>query len=1286
MKLLNILILLTAVIISSHGEELKYPERCRDKTPGRVYIIGDKELSGFARDLEPALSGFDVEFVEAAEAVKSRAGGLKEKYKKASVILVGGLENNQAAIQLYARFMTNADALTPGGTGMMIQQIPGGNIPGGNAVVIAGGTPDSTREAVKKYIAELKNGKHPFDVQLYDFKSGIATKYRKDMIRLAARCMKPENSWRNFYHLAEAHRLTGEQKYVDAVRASAEKMQLIKDNHYGMGLVIRGWDYWARSGLLGGELTRKVDQLFMDYLAEECDSWWRRRENKAVFSDNRHHVYGTWGYYQTALMLYRGLDENQRGTAAGRFIKSRIDECEQWFSACCREYVPSVLSTGVFINLNIFALYSLQSGNTELFESGRAAEYVKLAVAATDNTGCSVGISGYEDTYPGAWLAGYPVGGVINIAAYVYRSGQYAWLKKHLPGFSNDTWWLLSSDNHSYAADIRPEPASDMLGFMPVFDRKGYPLYVGFRTGFAPDDLAFCITGSGTDDINTGDSGKGRQVYPNMIPRLSWQGVSWLVQNTNFVTPGYRNALTVDTSGGDSRIMNDMKTVFSGHDNGTYFYSGLAEKYCGSDWTRSFIVVGNDFMLVEDRVCTSDAGSAAGTVTWRTPYAAELTDYNRVTAFFNGRQLNFQAVSPQPLAVNIEYSGKQGSLSPYVIRQSFSESLNTSGAIAVANLLYPGEPNYAVRLVKPQVYAVRDKRDNSVSLLGFGEFSGGGLMVNGKVFRVGASGWSALDGKLSVNGQTYHGQQLPLNLKYILDKIWENAGDKTASEKVGNAAAPEQLWRFADFAKCFPLLTGYEFAAAGAANPAMAFDGNIKRYKRASWNRGRKLDVTVTFPDKVNLRQVAMLYYSDGGRKKLYRKLPDKVGEVKIMNLDPEPDCEAKTEIVPYFELDETYKGVPFTYTGALASTDVSGKTFRIQADAASLYQMRLYGGAPVLPEIVDALVYGKDKLLVRNAKDEIACLNITDGKCLWQMQAPFKIMSWTAGKENIALGCMDSTVKGLDPATGKISWSCDTSGIPLGMPYSIAPLNDGFIVSSYYHMNPVGPDGRLHCSEQKTLPGMWLYDVMGNVELNGDGVPDAISRALWGHVNLYDGKTGKVDYFANLRGRLVAWQLFKGRDSKPDLLIVSRDGIGLYDAHIRNELLHEGWDGAPDEDALLIEKRSQREIWSRKFNSEIKAFACLGDELILGFGSGMLRRFTLSGKELGTVFSGGPILDIHAVGEMLLVNSGRQLRVYDRNCKLQACYLLENTGIRVFEDGKYIIAFTSNGVLRLSI
>ena len=174
-------------------------------------------------------------------------------------------------------------------------------------------------------------------------------------------------------------------------------------------------------------------------------------------------------------MLWRGLSTEQRNSEIGILLKKRIDECNDWFAACRREYRPTVLSTGVFINLHIFLLHAVQN-NREEISNDWLIELAKLSAAATDNTGGALGLSGYEDTYPGFWTKNYPVGGVLNLIAYLTGSPAIKYLRETLPGTDNNTWWNLSSDIHSWANGKPTVSSGGFTGFQNVFGNN-FPLF-----------------------------------------------------------------------------------------------------------------------------------------------------------------------------------------------------------------------------------------------------------------------------------------------------------------------------------------------------------------------------------------------------------------------------------------------------------------------------------------------------------------------------------------------------------------------------------------------------------------------------------------------------------------------------------------------------------------------------------------------------------------------------------------------------------------------------------------
>ncbi|MGE4565869.1 MAG: PQQ-binding-like beta-propeller repeat protein, partial [Victivallaceae bacterium] len=973
----------------------------------------------------------------------------------------------------------------------------------------------------------------------------------------------------NFYALAEAHRLTGDAKYRDAMVKSLERLEPIADNHYGMGLVVLGYDYWARSGLIPAELVRKADRIFLQYLICEAGSWWRRNEDHAVFADNRHHVYGTWGYLQTAKMLWRGLDSRQRDSETGRFIARKIEEGDRWFAACRREYRPTVLSTGVFINLNIFLLHAVQNRAAGVaVPPEQLEELARLSAAAMDNTGGAIGISGYEDTYPGFWRQSYPVGGVLNLAAHLADSPAMRRLRQDLKGVDNQTWWQLSSDNHAWqdGGAIAAKNA-DYLGFQMVSPRRNAPLYVSYRNGFSPDDLFFCLTGSGTADIGTGDSGKGDQTYPGMLARLSWNSLPFFVQNTNSTTPLNRNTLTLDRTGKAEKVHADLRCESPGKINGVDYLTMFADRYCGADWRRRIIVKDNDFMLFSDTVTAPEKDCFNGILTWRTPYAARRTA-DGAEIGFNGRLLQMAWAANVPLESRIFRSDATpgAALRPDLIRQYFSSHLEKGESMTVGTLLYPGKEHYQFRMLAPDVFLLRQSTTGALALAGFGKFSTPMLNLDAPAFY------------LPEDAQGYPAGTLPRELQ----RLWNAAVPVRVPPR--SAVPATDVWRYAGFSPGRLDLRNFVINSPNIPDIEKLCTGNLDR---ATCHRGKApLELTVEFPGETYMSEAIMLFAQDNGRGKWYLNPPSASPKVELA-IDGQSRPFSNQ---PSLELDESYKGNTYSYTGTVVPVAASGKKFTFKIDAGQLYQVRFLG-AQCPAEALDALAFGKDKLLLRSDRNEIVCLRARDGVELWRRQLPCGIRSWAVTTGLIGLACADSTIKALDPQNGETVWSCDTSSIAMGLPYSIAAYGEGFIASSYYHLTVIGADGGIRNPDQRILPGMWIYDVMGKTDLNADGFPDAIGRALWGHVSLFDGKTGKVDYFANIKGQLKDWRLLKSTDGNPELLIVSYDGIGLYHATIRPELLHDGWDHAPDEDALLLEPRSQRQIWAHRFQSGINAF-----------------------------------------------------------------------------------------------
>lgn len=1312
-KLFVALFFITINIFAS--EPMKYPRRQYQNsfTLNSPVIISPAHFMEKAEKLKAAMKkkGInDISLVEDKKAVKGFCRGLKDKWKKRPALIIGNLQENQALLQIYSRFLTNADSLTPGkNNGILIQFIPNRNSPGSHALIVAGSNQAGTEKAVDLLIEKIGKSK-VCDWSKYvesDFK-GKAKQAAVRILKLASgRYSKPQNNLINIYTLFQAYEISGDDKFVELAKesllAAPENIWQTegRDNHYGMGLPVRGWSGWARSGKISSELVQKIDQIFLNYLIKWENAWWRRKESSPVFSDNRHHVYGTWGYWQTARMLLDGLTDEQRKSRVGKFLMEKCEECESWFEACRKNYQQAALSSGVFINYTMFLLSAFQAGKTDIFENGGALKIAELAIGATDNTGGRAGISGYEDSYPGSVEPPYPIGAPICIANFFCQNRQLQWIRENLNGFAPGTWWELSSATHSYEMELASAYASAFIGFKPLFGSNKKPYFVSFRNGFKKNDLYLFITGNATCDINSGDSGKGRQVYPNMIARMSWNNTPWLLQNSNHKTAFHRNALLVDSAVKPTDVKGDMEVLFNGEKNKVYFFSGRAANYMNSEWTRSYIIVDNSFMIIEDKIKAESSGELSSILTWRSPYnVMPGKEEKELLLKNNAETLHIKASSCFDIDTEVRrLRHKEGALKPTVIRQYLNGELKENEAIRIFNLFYPSneklKQDFSIKNLTGDACLIKDNVSDEICIVGFGDFKHKNLAISGKAFFLGSKRFSFFgNGDFKIMGDK--------NLDSVLKELWtENVG------KGKCLPAPEKhlkaIWTFDGFDKIWDKLTDFRYSSQDVKDLQFAFDGNIKRYRSATAAKGKPFEVLIDFEKPELLTEVEILSHSNNGKTTVGKVIPAKAVPIDIYNADGKKLKKTDVNTEAFWKLDESYKAETYTYTGAKAYLNERGEKFAISTKIPRAYQMNLYGGKKVRPEILEAKlvrVHSSQFIVLQSSNNELACLNAKDGKIIWEKKFP-EILDMAIGDANhdgideMAIACRDKSVKRLEPKTGEIIWSCSTWAIPCGLPYSVDIYKGkevkGFIFSSYYHMNIIDLEGNLHDAEQKILPGMWLYNVMGNsLDLNGDGCGDAISRALWGHVNLYDGKTGKVDYFANLKGRLVAWRIFKGKDMKPDLLVLTKDGMGLYDAHIRKELLCKGFPGAPDEDALLVEKRSQREIWSKRFEATAIGFVGFNGKLVVAHASGFISIYSLEGQFVKKLFVGKTIKNIAKVKlknkVVVLVNTGRKIVLLNANLEKVKKYDLLLKNIYVLDERILIAIMPDNSAKRIEL
>jgi hypothetical protein len=1266
-----------------------------------------------------------VELVADRAAVTGRAGGLKPGWRERSLILVGNLEQNEAVFQLYARFLTDADAETPGPGGYMIQHLANVHAPGHHVLLVAGSDMVGTRTAAEQMLQILRQrapGVWNLAEAAQASYAGTAAERREAWTRRARRLPVNDVGWRQFSQIADACRMhPGDvaellDKAGDIAAAARTNEWLTLDNHYGMGLPARGWDALARSGRIDPAAVRRMDALFFHYLVNMRNAWWRRHERHPVFADNRHHVYGTYGYWKVAEMLLRGLDPDARRTPAGRFLAERVRECERWLLAGATRYEPPVLSVGVFINTTVFLLSAAQTGQTEVFTSGKARRLAALGSGVLDNLGGRAGLSGYEDTYPGAWRETYGLGAALPLVACIDRDPRLQALLLRQTGLNADCWWELSPPWHRYARSAVATPVPpppDFEGVMPLLGTPRKPLFLAYRERHHPDALYLLLTGDGRASIDQGDSGKGFQVYPNMIARLSWGGTPWFVLNTNHETPFNRTMLTIHGVNHPQAICDNLRLVRHDRTGGVQFITTLAPDTCGMDWSRSLTAVSNRFLVVTDTLRARGHDRFALVASWRTPYPVDASGDGWLTLRNNDRLLHMTCLGeaftyPPEHGRAREIEG--AALDPWMIRWPGSATLKRGEATHLHTVFDPafeGRPRrYAARRAGAAALLLRDEASGETWLLGQAPYRDPELVVDAAAFVVASREPAVLSGRrprMSLAGRHVDPAAPSTALGAHLERLWQMAGG--GDEPPASAASwPRQpLWRYAVTNRIWPRLTDFTYEAPGASGGTKLFDDHFDRSAAVRWPPGSNLNVTVSFPGPQYVQEARVwLSQQDTWRTNLPAAAPVTVEALDLSASASRPLAGATR---PCRRAVVTYKGALPTLAGAARSIGAPVTRLGLRAPTGAAIKMEILGGVAAPAGIVDAISFsrsaqGPAAVLLRTSDDAVICLDAATGRERWNVRLPAPILSWAAadadgdGQAEIGVAAADTALYRLNPETGAILWRCDLGAYPLPRPYDLAivtstqPGQAGFALSTYYHVRIVGLDGVLRNPDDKILPGMWLFDIMGGIDLNGDGFGDTISRALWGHVNLRDGRTGTTDYFGNLRGRLVDWRLLTNTPGgNPELLILARGGLGRYEAHFRPGLAVPGFDDAPDEDGLLAETRSHRERWAHDWHDQPVALARWRDTWLVAHASGLVARYADDGTPRGRHLAEGLVRAAVTVGEgpdaLLVLSTAREIAVYDWNWRLRGRLDGSAAGLLSL-PGRRLLVWTAAGEARM--
>ena len=201
---------------TTEEDHLRYPVRqstsvfCLGRGMPIPVVICSGKFMPTAMKLKKALEHHgcgEVPILLDSQAVRAHCRGLLPKWKFTPVILLGNLEQNQALFQLYSRFLTNADARTPGVGGSLVQVIPNRNSPGSHALLVAGSTIVDTKRVIGDLTARLA-ALPPGKCDLASMQTNAFFGAAEADLKVAQKTVKhlpsAKKTWKSFLPLAEA--------------------------------------------------------------------------------------------------------------------------------------------------------------------------------------------------------------------------------------------------------------------------------------------------------------------------------------------------------------------------------------------------------------------------------------------------------------------------------------------------------------------------------------------------------------------------------------------------------------------------------------------------------------------------------------------------------------------------------------------------------------------------------------------------------------------------------------------------------------------------------------------------------------------------------------------------------------------------------------------------------------------------------------------------------------------------------------------------------------------------
>lgn len=1164
------------------------PRAWREPIPlKRCVVVTDNAALGVRVVEALKAKGADARAVTAREAVVGTGLAWRDALLDGTVIVIGGIHNNAAALPLYAQYLSFGDLAYPGGDGAVIRTIARPFGVGTAAIALEASSAVGGERAVARFV-ELLAG-----VEQRAFPPTLEARVSDERVAAANRLGPNERR----YALAGKPR-DAAAALTSLLAASGAAQLWGNGSDYSMEAVVLRYLLVQDAPGVEARQVVALDNALLRTLVATQRRYWRRRDGRSI--GGRHQIMGTSCFLAGVDLLLRRGNPNVEARA---LLERWRDECRAYWLNACSTFNHDCAGVGTLYCPDVNVDWALRLGCDAYLRTHLRQAALRL-IAVTDSLGCYAGDGTYEECRPGMLYKRTP-GGWLFRAANGFCPGQgFDWWLDEFARVGTSNWAVGRNFGgaRAFAMGGETRRPDHLLGatVVPLGDyrhdriahdserAKGRRYLVAprerayeklcFRDGFDGNSQYLCLQGY-TDPASS-------NVLPddaNSILRFTDLGHVWI--HANCPKSGNLNRTAVFCTDGVNEGVHPAgcDLIALAQTERVALASSRLPDYHGGDWTRHLLWVRGRYLVVIDAVEQTGDGPYGLVCTFRTPQYATLTG-DGMLAREGAAEFRIRNVDAVKLSLDVERDDR-GAAIPRLLRQTQRLDAGPGHTKVFRNLLYATDPEHPgeleVRPVADNAAIVRGTIRGQDELrlvavrIGKGELEVGPFASDAVALQVGRDGWIRSGGSRLRCGDAMATEESGTTTPAMcaaLEALWDVAEPPTRPRTPKLQVEAKPLWSVAGFARVrdpipAPVLSA-EPMPSGRLNALL--DGIVPVYPDCRWPRGQMVTLTLDLREPRRVERVDFRRGLFGRRNRVpaAKELP--APRVVQVAFDDGPEQALRFTSDVTFE--DLHKGS--VYPVLRWRLDGLGRTaqrvrLRFEPDVwpegLALNEIVVRGGGDGCTKLqghclADVDGDGQVELVLWSDEGEIVALRADGGEAfrvkLGGCVTAVACFDELADEARLIATTREALVYCLRPDGSEV-WRTDllpSAKINGDHPtaYSIGLVRNAagepvIVLGNYHLVTFLSAAGKT----LKYIPGGSAYHTLTmerGGDFDGDRIEETLTAGIWGGAGFFSGACTRTGGIRISRGRGILLERWPCPDVRPKAICCTEDGVTLID------------------------------------------------------------------------------------------------------------------------------------------